>query len=243
MDKKNRTILIVVLILVILVALLLAIFLIYESAKKTPGAVCGDGRCDSLETWQNCNEDCCAPENAGSNKTLICCSGLKTIDICEGPFLMPCPGIHFYCKRCGDGICGENETQWNCAEDCNITANVTQGAYGFVTLIQGDCMPPIGPSCNKSFLKTRVKVYAPIKENEMTGNYFIIIKTPIAVIASDKYGYYYFGLPNGAYSIMAEDPLNANKDYCNSFGNGYACFVNVSKNLVKFNIDIDHATH
>jgi len=297
MDKKNRTILIVVLILVILVALLLVIFLISESAKKLPGAVCGNdkcelgetptncpqdcivgglvcgdgicqgaeadnttqwycpqdcktdkcgnGKCDSGETWINCNEDCCAPENAGSNKQVVCCSGLKIVDICEGPFLMPCPGIHYYCTNCGNGICGEHETQWNCAEDCKETVNITKGARGFVTLTKGDCMPPADPSrCTKTFLRTTVNIYPAVKQSNMNGNYYRSMLEPIATTTSDGNGYYRIELDKGSYSVMVVDPDNSSAgDYCNSLANGYACLINVTDSLVKFNIDIDHATH
>jgi len=205
---------------------------------------CGNNICESDETWQTCNQDCCAPENAGANKELSCCQGLKLVDTCYGPMLMPCPGMHFYCTKCGNGICAEHETQWNCPEDCKSPANITRGVEGFVTLTQGDCMPPITSKCNKTFISTKVNVYNAVKENEMSGVYFKIIRTPVATTTSDSNGYYRLELSNGLYSVMVIDPLNSTVgDYCNSRTSGYACLINVTNKVIRLDIDVDHATH
>ena len=251
--KRNIGLLVVILFVLFLVVLALVLFLPKEKVpeeKEKP--YCGNSVCDAGENYSSCGKDCCYPE--GEYIPVIpdakCCDGLEN----GANYDMNCVLNHDYecepcllvgasiCINCGDGICGLGENFCNCIEDCKPTA-MRMGIYGYVTVLGGDCMPPITPSCKKEFVETKVKVYEPIKESEMQGTYLSTDKKPLIAIDSDELGYYYFELPNGMYSIFAEDPVSNDKDYCNSFSNGYACLVTVSNKLSKFDISIDHATH
>ncbi|MGB9707962.1 MAG: hypothetical protein ACPLXC_01380 [Candidatus Pacearchaeota archaeon] len=253
--KKKNNLFVGIIIIVFLMVLALVLFLPKEKVPEIPEQpFCGNGICDVGENFSSCGKDCCYPE--GEYIPVIpdvkCCSGLETganYDMncvlnhdneCE-----PCALVGAsVCIRCGDGVCGLGENFCNCIEDCKPTA-IKTGIYGYVSLWQGDCMPPIGTSsnCKKEFIETKVKVYLPVKESEMRGTYLTSEKTPLMVVDSDEFGYYYFELPNGMYSVFAEDPLNSDKEYCNSLGGGYACLTKVSNQLAKFEIAIDHSTH
>lgn len=254
-EKKNIGLFIVMLVVLLLIALALILFLPKEKVPEVPvEPYCGDGVCNGNETFSTCGKDCCYPE--GEYIPVIpdvkCCSGLENganYDMncvlnhdgeCE-PCILVGASV---CINCGNGICGLGENYCNCIEDCKPTA-MRMGIYGYVSLWEGNCMPPIGTgsNCKKEFIETKVKVYNPVKENEMNGTYLSVEKTPLMVVESDEFGYYYFEFPNGMYSVFAEDPLNNDKEYCNSFSNGYACLVTVENKLAKFEIAIDHASH
>lgn len=142
---------------------------------------------------------------------------------------------------CGDHVCEDGENYENCPEDCKST-QIEKGINGYVTLYQGNCMPPAGIECLINKLSTTVKIYDLISKEDVIEGYYVGEKEPIATVISNQEGYYEIGLPNGQYSILVEDPINENKDYCNSFDNEYACPVLVNDELVEFNIRIDYAS-
>ncbi|MCL6500409.1 MAG: hypothetical protein K6T16_00010 [Candidatus Pacearchaeota archaeon] len=80
--------------------------------------VCGNTVCETpLETYQNCNEDCCAPASSAVMPPYNCCDGLKLVE-----FIPPKDGgipiSQKYCVDCGNHLCEEYETIDNCPEDC-----------------------------------------------------------------------------------------------------------------------------
>ena len=73
----------------------------------------------------------CIKERAYYNKNynLNCCPGLKPVDTATfwsqsnldefgGICSINLSGGIYYCLKCGDGICGDNENYCNCREDC-----------------------------------------------------------------------------------------------------------------------------
>lgn len=67
---------------------------------------CGDGRCATGETCQNCSVDCGLCPGCGDNQCL-------SSESCSS-----CPQDCGACDACGDGFCKGNETCLTCAPDC-----------------------------------------------------------------------------------------------------------------------------
>jgi len=256
-ENSKKSVFVVIMVVFLLAALALIFFVIpLKILPETPEIpivpMCGNGICEQGENHTNCGEDCCYPEGAYIPviPNVKCCEGLQNggnYDMncvlnhdgeCEGCILVGAS----VCINCGDGICGLGENYCNCLEDCKIGATPT-GVYGFVSLALGNCMPPVGLSCSKSFLKTEVKIYRAVRESEVEGNYLKNPGNPVMIVNSDEYGYYYVRLVNGKYSVFVEDPFNEHKEYCNSFSNGYACAIEVNNNLAKLDILLDRSTH
>jgi len=87
-------------------------------------ALCGDGECSEIETTYNCPEDCEETETEckGEGESIPVIA--EPPECCEGLTLMPpadaeLVGISGWCTAlCGDGECGENESNYNCPADC-----------------------------------------------------------------------------------------------------------------------------
>jgi V8-like Glu-specific endopeptidase len=73
------------------------------------GPVCGDGTCESGETSQSCPADCQAPAVCGDGK----CQAPETSESCPLDCDLSSKPI------CGDGKCEGTETAGNCPADCN----------------------------------------------------------------------------------------------------------------------------
>ncbi|MFH1823533.1 MAG: hypothetical protein ABH817_02365 [archaeon] len=164
-----------------------------------------------------------------------CCEGLKEV-IGATPG-QPANSIR-YCVDCGNGICEEDEREnwFDCPEDCSKSI-----IYGYVSLKEGNCMPPVGPGCTEIFIDTEIAIFTKVNVNDLDGTYYRPIIGPITIITSDS-GYYEIELEPGEYSVFAKDPLNNNDYYCNSFGNEYACLITL-ESPTKFDIIIDHAVY
>lgn len=185
MDKTKNILIIAIVLVAFIVLLWLIAFLIYEKPgvpKKYCGnniceagetqencpqdckvVTCGDGRCESKETTFNCPEDCC-PKLAPP----YCPSGTL---ISQGTGANNCP-LPSTC--CGNDNCEGLETETNCPADCKEKLpTITRGIYGYVSLLTGDCMPPVGPSCKKEYISTKIKIYSLISEDEMNGTYYV----------------------------------------------------------------------
>lgn len=68
--------------------------------------VCGDGKCEKLETYDSCPKDCPKPIVCGDGN----CEGSEKYETC--PNDCPKPVV------CGDGACESNETYETCPKDC-----------------------------------------------------------------------------------------------------------------------------
>ncbi len=83
-NKRRRNILIVAISLILVLTILsFSVIYIIDSAP-----LCGNGKCDIIESWKNCRKDCTLP-----------------------------PGT-IYKSECGDGVCDFGETKTACPIDC-----------------------------------------------------------------------------------------------------------------------------
>lgn len=140
------------------------------------------------------------------------------------------------------GICGKD--YFCCKKDSTPKIVI----HGFVKLKQGNCMPPVDPSvCTEDLLDTYVGIFPLVPQSNLEGPYYKSTIEPITSERSIKngvVGYYEIEVPDGKYSVFAQDPLNFNTYYCNDLdSSGYACLISVNNESVSFDITIDHATY
>ena len=101
-------------------------------------SACGDGVCDEWENPCNCVEDCPFADCVGEGGSIPVIPDAP--DCCPGLDLIPPPdpqivGIFGYCTaNCGNGVCDEIETNYNCPEDC------PHHVYGACCLEDGSCV-------------------------------------------------------------------------------------------------------
>ena len=90
-------------------------FLVISLIQSAP--LCGNGKCDIIESWKNCRKDCAIPP--GTIYRTECGD-----DICEFPESRAnCPtDCGLQTTVCGDGDCEMPETRTNCPIDCELTS-------------------------------------------------------------------------------------------------------------------------
>ncbi|MBC8256742.1 MAG: hypothetical protein H8E85_05470 [Candidatus Marinimicrobia bacterium] len=132
-----------------------------DCSETDPGCTgedpyCGDGWCDTDESFENCPEDCeddeynnCdyCPYTGGYPGNVCCdtawfeygltCNELESIYNwdCDGCI---CPGDPP--PECGDGYCNGDETYEDCPEDCNAPGECPEGEVADCSG-DGDCCP------------------------------------------------------------------------------------------------------
>ena len=101
-----------------------------------------DGECeiDAGETCASCSADCdSCSEECGWFKKLKCKVGIGDCSRCDAP------------AGCGDGICGEDETDENCGRDCGCAADSCDSVapYGCWCdeVCNGDCCADVEEAC------------------------------------------------------------------------------------------------
>lgn len=187
MEKTKKILIIVIVLIAVIILLFLLALLIYEK-EVAPRKYCGNNICEAGEDEVNCPQDCkVVIVTCGDNK----CEGEETTFNCPEdccPKIAPpyCPGGTLISQGigadncplpptcCGNNNCEGLETKDNCPADCKEEPpSISRGIYGYVALVTGDCMPPVGPSCKKEYISTKVKVYSLITEDEMDGTYYV----------------------------------------------------------------------
>jgi hypothetical protein len=86
-------------------------------AGQPPGAICGDGVCQSSESSAGCAYDCVGVAGKCGDGT---CSGSETS--------ASCPADCATSSVCGNGQCETGETSGNCLSDCPVVAVCGDGA-------------------------------------------------------------------------------------------------------------------
>ena len=118
------------------------------------------------------------------------------------------------------------------------TTVVNQGLYGKVTLYEGDCMPGMN-KCQMSNVARMIYIRKPAGKEAMKDSYLKKKTELVEKVKSDKNGNYQVELPNGKYSVFVEDDKG---EYINHFEqDGGAFVIEIKDNLVKYDIEIDHA--
>ena len=121
------------------------------------------------------------------------------------------------------------------------TPSISQGVYGQVERVSGNCMPGIAGEdvrdnpCENGFIATSIFVREPLA---MT--YYWENTSPlVAQGASNENGFYEVELPPGDYSIFVDDN---GAEYCNGSSDGIACPITIREGeLLEMNLTIDHA--
>jgi hypothetical protein len=118
---------------------------------------------------------------------------------------------------------------------------ITQGIYGKVTLITGNCMPSVEPgsSCIKTPVSRTVCIREPASWNAVEHTYLENETPLVTTTESNAKGFYEVELSPGSYSVFVEDE---GKEYCNLFSDEGACLVELGNGLMEYNIQINHAT-
>lgn len=118
---------------------------------------------------------------------------------------------------------------------------VAQGVYGHVVLWEGNCMPAMNPrACRASFVSREVTVRELTAASAMDGTHLREGTGLVATARSGTDGFFEVSLPDGAYSLFVEDE---GREYCNRFdGRGNVCPVTVSGDVVRFDLEINHAS-
>lgn len=122
----------------------------FNDCKKTTNVI--KKNCDkkSVSDFFNCKADCLNPRpncvGEGNGIPVIpnapeCCEGLKLIPPRE-EFLI---GLYGICtSKCGNGFCDSIESNYNCAQDCNISEENFCGVCGFeCTTNRGSICPMV----------------------------------------------------------------------------------------------------
>lgn len=130
--------------------------------------------------------------------------------------------------------------------DLEPRPTITQGIYGTVLLITGDCMPkPVGSpsSCTREYVSRTIYIREPALLDRMEGTYVPYLRNKTALVAqvrSDAAGFYEVELPPGAYSVFAEDE---GREYCNTHdGEGRLCPLTLDMEVLRYDVQIDHAS-
>ncbi len=130
--------------------------------------------------------------------------------------------------------------------DLEPQPTTTQGICGAVLLITGDCMPkPVGSpsSCTREYVSRMIYIREPATFDNMEGRLVPYLGSNTALIAqvrSNVAGFYELELPPGDYSVFVEDD---GREYCNVRGvEGWMCPLTLKTEVLRYNIQIDHAS-
>jgi hypothetical protein len=100
-------------------------------------SVCGNGVCDSDETYNACPQDCAGTESYScSDMSGTCCTGGT---YCDGQMYGLANDCSICCtsgncvsdsadEYCGDGFCNSGETSSTCSQDCATSSGCTSGS-------------------------------------------------------------------------------------------------------------------
>ncbi|WCT13572.1 hypothetical protein [Mucilaginibacter jinjuensis] len=124
---------------------------------------------------------------------------------------------------------------------------ITNGVWGTVSLLQGNCMPTTdkNSTCSQCPVEREVRIYnyttiqdiVPADDNPALAKSF---KTQlIKTVMADERGFYQADLPEGKYTIVV---VEDGKLYAPTFdGNGGLSSVAVKPGRVNFNLVLNHA--
>jgi hypothetical protein len=128
---------------------------------------------------------------------------------------------------------------------------ITNGVWGTVSTIEGNCMPFIGTgtasTCKAYAIQREVRIYAytttndALPKNPLIGLYDSFSTALLKTVQADAKGFYQVSLPDGKYTIVfVED----GKLYSNSFdNNGGLTAVEVKQNKVLANLVLMRAVY
>lgn len=130
-------------------------------------------------------------------------------------------------------------------DDCVFGTD--QGIVGRVTWREGDWMPGVGSSSGTERpLETTVAAFAVLQESDVSadtsnqeayGRYDVGATTPISSVQSDATGCFVLEVPEGRYTLMADD---SGAWFCNSFSAEGLCIVDVPAGTIESDITIDY---
>lgn len=122
-----------------------------------------------------------------------------------------------------------------------------QGIVGRVTWREGDWMPGVGRSSGTERpLETTVAAFGVLQESDVTadtsvqeayGRYDVGDTAPIASVQSDATGCFSLEVPEGRYTLVADD---SGAWFCNRFSAEGLCIVDVPAGTIESDITIDY---
>ncbi|OKL39405.1 hypothetical protein [Pontibacter flavimaris] len=125
--------------------------------------------------------------------------------------------------------------------------SITQGITGTLTLIEGNCMPIIGPNstCKEYPIKRKIVIYPYTTLQEANRHdflYYTLDAKPVVTVESDAEGFYQAKLTPGTYSVFIQEN---GKLYANGLdGQGGINPVRVEEDMVvSFNLRLDYAVY
>ncbi|MCX2738870.1 hypothetical protein [Pontibacter anaerobius] len=124
---------------------------------------------------------------------------------------------------------------------------ITQGIAGTLTLIEGNCMPIIGPNstCKEYPVKRKLAIYPYTTLQETVQHeaaFYTINAEPLMEVETDAEGFYQTKLSPGTYSVFIEEK---GKLYANGFdGQGGINPVHVDEDVVEsLNLRLNYAVY
>ncbi|WP_266204385.1 carboxypeptidase regulatory-like domain-containing protein [Pontibacter kalidii] len=124
---------------------------------------------------------------------------------------------------------------------------ISQGITGTLTLIEGNCMPIIGPNstCKEYPVRRKVVIYPYTTMQEARQHdfvYYIIAAKPVLTVECDADGFYQARLATGTYSVFIQEN---GKLYANGLdGQGGLNPVRVEEDeVVNFNLRLNYAVY
>ena len=232
-------------IVVILVIILLIIFL-PSSDQPEPGNWPCNTQGFSCLYGSQCPEEFAEVDLSCPGGSVCCNQIIKTKEQCES--------LGYICKEHTEG-CGEGYISVGGCSKNEICCKTTKpNIFGYASLKEGNCMPPIGEGCTTIYIDTEIAIFPKVDVNDLDGTYYRPTIGPIITTTSDS-GYYEITVDPGEYSVFAKDPTN-DEYYCNDFTyygpshdpdnntgpGGYACVVYVEY-PIQFDIIIDHSVN
>ncbi|QKJ29503.1 hypothetical protein HQ865_06955 [Mucilaginibacter mali] len=134
--------------------------------------------------------------------------------------------------------------------DNSAKVTISNGVWGTVSTIQGNCMPTTDPktsTCTSFVIQREVRIYAYTKNTNATpttplgGLYDNFSTQLIKTINTDAQGFYQAQLPDGAYTVVF---VESGKLYANSGDSqGGISPVTVSQNKANLNLILNRAAY
>ncbi len=158
-----------------LFTLIIFVFLFLGCNKPSQSIIdlCGNGTCDTNESFENCSVDCNVPELTVEQiiTTCIqpCVEGGLTFQECVSKCKLPKNLTDQNQDKCGDGVCNETENAHKnlCPRDCDLSLAGTsftcqEGEFNFITK-KCDVTPQIDYNCSRGNYDSKKNecVYSP----------------------------------------------------------------------------------
>lgn len=155
------------------------------------------------------------------------------------------------CKKTAGTAAEAPATDLQKAYEVNAAkVTITNGVWGTVSTVQGDCMPTTDPkasTCKSFVIQREVRIYAYTKNSNaspaipLNGLYDSFNTQLIKTTTTDTMGFYEAALPDGTYTVVFVENGKLYAD--GGDGQGGISPVTVAQNKVKLNLVLNRAVY